>query len=49
MFVVTDVLFILADDSYLRTDNKTPKLGKSGCRKLFLSFTNNINTKHILL
>ncbi|XP_049822767.1 coiled-coil domain-containing protein AGAP005037 isoform X4 [Aethina tumida] len=22
-----------ADDSYLRTDNKTPKLGKSGCHK----------------
>lgn len=25
---------MLADESYLRTDGKTPKLGKTGCRKL---------------
>lgn len=27
------VLYVLADDSYLRSDSKAPKLGKSGCRK----------------
>lgn len=28
-------LSLLADDSYLRTEGKAPKLGKTGCRKFY--------------